>query len=83
MPDRASPSRLAIAGGVTIAILFALCWLGTVVLPQGPSHMFIALFTAAPVGSLAALIVGGSTALVFGALGGGLLAWSYNLTLRS
>ena len=75
--------RLAIACGGTIAILFVLCWLGTLVLPQGPSHMFIVLFTAAPAGSLAALIAGGSTALVFGALGGGLLAWSYNLTARS
>jgi len=83
MPDRASASRLAIAGGVTVAILFALCWLGTVVLPQGPSHMFVTLFTAAPVGSVGALIVGGATALVFGALGGGLLAWSYNLSGRS
>jgi hypothetical protein len=83
MPDRASPSRLAIAGGVTIAILFALCWLGTVILPQGPSHRFVTFFSTAPVGSIASLIVGGSTALVFGALGGGLLAWSYNLTARS
>jgi hypothetical protein len=83
MPDRASPSRLAIAGGVAVAILFALCWLGTVILPQGPSHSFVTIFTAAPVGSIAALIVGGSTALVFGALGGGLMAWSYNLTARS
>lgn len=83
MSDRVSSARLAIAGGVTVAILFALCWLGTVILPQGPSHSFVTLFTVAPAGTIGALIVGSSTALVFGALGGGLLAWSYNLTLRS
>ena len=38
---------------VTIAILFALCWLGTVILPQGPSHRFVTFFSTAPVGSIA------------------------------
>lgn len=72
--------RFGISGALTLLILFSLCWLGAVIWPLGPSHMFIALFTAAPVNSLEALAVGGCAAVIFGALSGILLAWTYNLT---
>ena len=42
------------------------------------SHMYIALFTTAPVGSAAALGVGLGWSLGFGALGGALIALAYN-----
>ena len=82
MTDQVSPFRLAVAGALTVGIQFVLCWIGAIIWPQGPSHLFIALFTAAPVTSLPALFVGGCIALVAGAVTGALLAWSYNLTAR-
>ena len=83
MTDQASPFRLAVAGALTLGIQFVLCWIGAIIWPEGPSHLFIGLFTAAPVTSLPALFVGGCIALVFGAVTGILLAWSYNLTART
>lgn len=82
MADKISLFRVAIAGAMTVGIQFVLCWIGAVIWPQGPSHLFVALFTAAPVASISALFVGGCIALVAGAVTGVLLAWSYNLTAR-
>jgi len=59
-------------------MLFVLCWVGAVVWAGGLSHMFIALFTTAPVDSWLALGQGICSAIVFGALTGILLAVSYN-----
>ena len=80
MTDQASPFRLAVAGALTVGIQFVLCWIGAIIWPEGPSHLFIAIFTAAPVTSLPALFVGGCITLVAGAVTGALLAWTYNLT---
>ena len=82
MTDRVSSFRLAVAGALTVGILFALCWAGAIIWPEGPSHLFIGLFTAALANSLSALLIGGCIALVSGAVTGILLAWSYNLTAR-
>lgn len=78
MKDRISPLRLAITGAVTLLILFVLCWVGASVPLYSPSHMFVALFTLAPVTSWYALCQGSFGALVFGAAGGAILAWVYN-----
>lgn len=80
MTDRFSAFRLALAGALTLGVQFVLCWLAAILWPQGPSHMFIAIFTEAPVESLPALYTGGAVALLAGAVTGLLLAWTYNLT---
>lgn len=78
MPTKTSVLRLALTGAVTLTVLFILCWVGAVVWTAGLSHMFVALFTAAPVNSLLGLGQGMCSALVFGALSGAILAISYN-----
>lgn len=80
MSDKACALRFAVSGALTLLILFVLCWVGAIVWPVGPTHMFIALFTAAPVDSTQALAIGSCAALFFGAVSGILLAWTYNLT---
>lgn len=73
-----SLSRCAVTVGLTVAIVFALCWAGAAagILPR--SHMFISLFTDQPVGSTAALGFGLLAALGFG-LGSGVIgALIYN-----
>jgi hypothetical protein len=80
MSDKACALRFGVSGALTLFILFTLCWLAAVVWPVGPTHMFIALFTAAPVDSLQALAIGGCAAIFSGAVSGVLLAWTYNLT---
>ena len=79
MSPKLSVMRLALTGAVTLAVLFLLCWLGAVAWSGGGlSHMFIALFTAAPVTSLLALSQGLCWAAIFGGLSGAVLALSYN-----
>ena len=78
MPTKISALRLALAGASTLSILFVLCWVGAVVWAGGLSHMFVAIFTAAPVNSWLALGQGVCSAIVFGALTGIILAISYN-----
>jgi hypothetical protein len=80
MSNIASPLRFAVAGAITLALLFAVCWLGAIVWPVGPTHLFVTLFTAEAVNSIPALLIGGCAAVFFGAVSGILLAWSYNLT---
>lgn len=80
MQDKFSAPRLAVAGAFSLTLLFVLCWLGAVIFPVGPSHAFVTLFTAAPVASLTALLVGSCAAFFTGAITGVLLALSYNLT---
>ena len=80
MINRMSAVRLAASGAITLALLFALCWVATIIVPVGPSHMFISLFTAAPGNSLSALAMGGLAALISGSITGAILAWTYNLT---
>ena len=80
MMNRVSALRLAASGAITLSVLFALCWVATSIVPVGPSHMYISLFTAAPINSLSALVMGGLAALISGSIGGAILAWTYNLT---
>ena len=80
MQDKISTLRLAVAGAFSLTLLFVLCWLGAVIVPEGPSHLFISLFTAAPAASFAALLVGSCTSFFTGTIGGLLLALTYNLT---
>ncbi len=78
MKDGISPLRLAVTGGTTLLILFILCLAGAALSLPGPSHMFVELFTRAPVVSWYAVCQGSFGALVFGSAGGAILAWVYN-----
>lgn len=71
--------RCAATGAVTLAIVFAVCWIGTLFGQFTWPHMFIALFTSQPVGSGGALAEGLCYSVVFGALTGAVVALSYNL----
>lgn len=72
--------RLAVAGGVTAAVVFILCWLGTFVPFSSPTHAYIALFTNADISSGLALAEGFCWSLIFGALVGAMFALTYNAT---
>ncbi|WP_372783296.1 hypothetical protein [Phenylobacterium sp.] len=77
-PARLGLSRCALTGAVVVGALFALCWIGVAAGLASPSHMFISLFTVAPIASAAALGIGLCWSLVFGALSGALIAVVYN-----
>ena len=71
--------RLALAGAITAAVVFVLCWLGTFITFSSPTHAYIGLFTPFPMNSFAALCQGIGWSFLFGGLSGALFAWVYNL----
>ncbi len=77
---RLSFRRCAATGAMVLGSLFAVCWIASAVGLLTASHMFVALFTTAPMATLAAGAFGLLWALVFGAIAGGLVALSYNAT---
>lgn len=77
-----SVRRCAATGAIVLGVLFTLCWMGGAVGLLSASHMFVALFTTAPVASLAAGAFGLLWSLVFGAFTGALVALAYNATPR-
>lgn len=76
--QRLNAIRCALTGAVVLTLLFVLCWLAAAVGMTGSSHMYIAIFTVAPVASLAALAVGLCWSIAFGAVTGALIAVTYN-----
>ena len=83
MQAHASVTRFAVTGAITLIVLFVLCWLGAVLWPGAFTHLFVALFTSAPMTSWLALVEGVCSALLFGFLAGGVLALTYNFTAWS
>jgi hypothetical protein len=75
---RVSVSRLGFTGGVTAALVFVLCWLGTFVPFSSPTHAYISLFTALGVNTPEALIEGSLWSLLFGGFGAAIFAIVYN-----
>ena len=71
--------RLALTGAITAAVVFAFCWLGTLVPFSSPTHAYISLFTPAEISSGAALAQGLFWSFLFGGLSGAVLAIVYNL----
>lgn len=70
--------RVAGAGAIASAAFFALCWVGAF-LPVGPAtHMYLELFTDAPMSSSAALGEGLVWSLAFGFVAGTLFSLLYN-----
>lgn len=74
-----SPIRSGIALAVTLVVAFVLCAIAQAVLP-GPqfSHMWLSLFTSAPMGSLQAWIEGLIASVVVGFILGYCFAHCYN-----
>ena len=70
--------RCALTGASVLVVLFGLCWIGTAVGLTGSSHMFVSLFTLAPVASTVALGFGLCWSFVFGGVTGALIAVVYN-----
>lgn len=75
-----SAMRLMLAGGVTAAVVFVLCWVGTFIPFSSPTHAYIGLFTNADISSGRALAEGTCWSLLFGALVGAAFAFIYNGT---
>jgi hypothetical protein len=75
--SRIGVSRLGVAGALTAAVVFVLCWLSTFLPFGSPTHAYISLFTNAPITSVAALVEGGFWSALFGALLSGLFALIY------
>lgn len=74
-----SPMRTAIALAGTLVVAFVLCAIAQAVLPGVQfSHMWLALFTAAPVGSLQAWIEGVVASAVVGFISGYCFGHCYN-----
>lgn len=70
--------RCSAAGAVALGALFVLCWLAAALGWASASHIYVSLFTLAPVGSTTALAVGLCWSLGFGALAGALIALAFN-----
>lgn len=82
MANRIEIVRCAVAVAATLALLFALCWLGALLSIGPATHMFVALFTAAAPISPLALVTGLCSALVFGGLAGAIFAVTFNFAGR-
>ena len=80
--DRLSIRRCAATGAVVLGVLFALCWMGGAIGLLSASHMFVGLFTTAPMTSITAGALGLFWSVVFGAITGALVALAYNATPR-
>lgn len=77
--DGLSARAAGIALAATLVVLFILCAIVQVVAPNlQATHMWISLFTAAPIGSGQAWLEGIIASIVFGFIGGFLFAWVYN-----
>lgn len=70
--------RCAAAGAIALGALFVLCWIAAALGWTNASHMYVALFTLAPVGSVTAFAAGLCWSLGFGALAGALIALAFN-----
>lgn len=76
---RLSPLVTGLALAKTLVVAYVLCAIAQVVLPGGQfSHMWLQLFSAAPMGSTAMWIEGIIASIVVGFVMGYVFAWSYN-----
>lgn len=76
---RLSMKGAGVALASTLVGLFVLCELVENIAPNlQASHMWVSLFTAAPIGTASAWIEGIIANLVFGLIGGHVFAWVYN-----
>lgn len=78
-PPRIGVLRLGLTGLIASCLFFVLCWVGAQVNLGTLSHMYLALFTKAPMTSVAALVEGLGWSAIFGLIGGVLIAGAYNM----
>jgi hypothetical protein len=76
---RIAPMRLAVTGALLAGIFYILCWAGAASGVVPVTHMYLNLFSAAPMGSMAMLVEGALWSVLFGLLAGGLMALIYNM----
>jgi len=79
---RIIPLRASAAGGLGLAMLMILCWIGAFVPGTSPTHAFVGLFTPSELHSIRALAEGTLWAFLFGLVAGAVLAMAYNLSAR-
>jgi hypothetical protein len=79
---RISILRAGAAGGLGLAVLMLLCWIGAFIPFSSPTHAYINLFTPAELHSVRALMEGSFWALLFGLVAGVVFAAAYNLMAR-
>lgn len=74
-----SPLVAGLALAKTLVVAFVLCAIAQIVLPGAQfSHMWLALFTAAPMGSFEMWAEGIIASIVVGFILGYVFAWAYN-----
>lgn len=69
----------AATGAATVAVLYALCWVGAALGWNAASHLYLSLFSTEAPTSLAALLQGVCLSIGFGAIAGALIALFSNL----
>ncbi|HXG81390.1 MAG TPA: hypothetical protein VNJ05_06290 [Sphingomicrobium sp.] len=75
---RISAVRLAVTGALFMGLFYILCWAGAALGIVPVSHMYLQLFSDAPMPSAAMLVEGAIWSVVFGLLAGALIAVLYN-----
>ena len=80
VPHTLGVIRLLITGAATGAVVFVICWVGTLFPYGSPTHAYIGLFTNADMSSGRALVEGSVWSLLFGGLTAGLFGLIYNST---
>jgi hypothetical protein len=70
--------RFATTGALFLGVFYILCWSGAALGIVPVSHMYLQLFSNAPMPSTAMLIEGAIWSVVFGLLAGALIALLYN-----
>jgi hypothetical protein len=76
---RPSIFRFAATGAIASGIFFLLCWAGAFLGFGSTSHMYVELFTRAEISSPAALTEGLCWSILFGLIGGALIAGTYRI----
>ena len=71
-------ARLALTGAMFMGLFYILCWSGAALGIVPVSHMYLQLFSNAPMPSTAMLVEGAIWSFVFGSLAGTLIALLYN-----
>ena len=80
--NRLSYGGSAVALTATLVAAFVLCAIAQVILPGAQfSHMWLQLFTAAPIGSVEAWVEGIIANVAFGLVAGHIFAFAYNWTV--
>lgn len=77
--DHIGVLHMTAAAALTAAVVFILCWLGTLIPVSSPTHAYINLFTNASASSAQALREGLFWSLPFGGLVGAVFSLTYNL----